>query len=193
MAAKIGFNAILLQCILLPVVEFEYQLINFTKNICIMSPQKKRSRKAAINKNNNLLIFFAIILVIAIISVVAAYYLSGEENSTNSMKVNETEKTVEQITPLEGTWVSNYDGTMLTVEGQSVTFESPSVDESNKVSGEITIEENIVTFSDEEGACKNIEGHYLYSIDEKDELFFKLIKDSCPKRLEIMTASWFKL
>lgn len=157
-----------------------------------MLPPKKRSRKAH-GKNNNVLIFFAIVLVLAIISVVTAYYLSGDDSNSNPTKVNETEKVTQTVTPIEGTWVSNYDGTMLTVEGRSVTFESPSVDESKKVTGEITIQDNIVTFSDINGSCKDIEGHYLYSIDEKNELFFKLIKDSCPKRLELMTASWFKL
>lgn len=157
-----------------------------------MPPRKKRSRSST-NKNNNVLIFFAIVLILAIISVVTAYYLSGEDSNSNPTKVNETEKAIQPVTPIEGTWVSNYDGTMLTVEGRTVTFESPSVDESNKVTGEITIEENIVSFTDEDGSCKNLEGHYLYSIDEKGELFFKLIKDSCPKRLELMTASWFKL
>ena len=157
-----------------------------------MPPRKKRSRSSA-NKSNNVLIFFVIVIALAIISIVAAYYLSGEDSNLNPTKVHKTEKVAQPVTPIEGTWVSNYDGTMLTVEGRSVTFESPSVDESNKVSGEITIQDNIVTFSNIKGSCKDIEGHYLYSIDEKDELFFKLIKDSCPKRIELMTASWFKL
>ncbi len=157
-----------------------------------MPPPKKRSKKSH-HKNNNVLIFFAIVLILAIISVVAAYYLSGEDSNLNSTKINKTEKVNQLATPIEGTWVSNYDGTMLTIEGRSVTFESPSVDESNKVSGEFTIQDNIVTFSNINGSCKDIEGHYLYSIDNKGELFFKLIKDSCPKRIELMTASWFKL
>lgn len=157
-----------------------------------MPPPKKRSRKAA-GKNNNLLIFFAIVLILAIISVVAAYYLSGEDSNSIHAKINETEEASKEVTPLEGTWVSNYDGTMLTIEGRDITFESPSVDESSKVTGVIAVEENIVTFNDKIGSCKNIEGHYLYSIDAKGELFFKLIKDSCPKRLETMTVSWFKL
>jgi hypothetical protein len=124
--------------------------------------------------------------VLAIISVIAAYYLSGEDNKH--------ENRTDVITnPIEGTWVSNYNGTMLTIEGRTVTLESPSVDDFNKITGKIIIEENIVTFTYENGSCKDLEGHYLYSIDEKGELFFKLIKDSCPHRLEVMTKTWFAL
>lgn len=150
-----------------------------------MSPRKKTTRSSA-GGSNNVILFFAIVLVLAIISVVAAYYLSGEENK------QENETTVGN-NPIEGTWVSNYNGTMLTIEGLTITVESPSVNESHKVTGKISIEENIVTFTYENGSCKDIEGHYLYSINEKKELFFKLIKDSCPHRLEVMTMTWFAL
>lgn len=159
-----------------------------------MPPSKRRSRKPA-GKNNNFLVFLAIIIVLAIISMVAAYFINGDESrpTTTSDDIQVIKKTDNRITPIEGTWVSNYDGTMLTIEGLTVVFESPSVDESSKISSNISVEENIVTFIDESGACKNIEGHYLYSLDENGELFFKLIKDKCPKRQELMTMSWFKI
>lgn len=152
----------------------------------------KRSRKTAKAKNgqNKLFIFFAIILVLAIISTIIAFYYQDEY--AESGPVEQTQAPA-QITSLEGTWVSNYDGKMLTISGLNVALESPSVDESGKISGSISIEDNIVTFMYKSGICKNMEGHYLYSINEDGELFFKLIKDSCENRIEIMTMTWFKL
>ena len=109
---------------------YDLHLINFTKK-CIMSPRKKTVRSSA-GKSNNVILFFAIILVLAIISVIAAYYLSGEDN-------NHENRTDVITNPIEGTWVSNYNGTMLTIEGRTVTLESPSVDDFNKITGKIII------------------------------------------------------
>ena len=56
------------------------------------------------------------------------------------------------------------------------------------------MEQNLVTFVNTSGkkVCIDIEGHYQFTFEE-DELTFKLIKDNCPRRIELMSASWFKL
>lgn len=132
---------------------------------------------------NNLILFFAIIVVLAIVSMVVAYFYSGEKKPDE----------VQQTTQIEGTWVSNYDGAMLTIEGYNITLESPSVDNGNLIRGSISLEKNIVTFIFENGPCDGIEGHYLYTIDEEGLLFFKLIKDECSGRRDRMSMKWFKL
>ena len=152
----------------------------------------KRSKKHGTTKNgqNNLLIFFAIIIILAIISTIIAFYYQDEFNET---VVDEQQQTATITTELEGTWVSNYDGKMLSINGMNITLESPSVDETSKITGQISVEDNIITFVYTTGLCENMEGHYLYSINKDGEVFFKLIKDSCENRIEHMTMTWFKL
>lgn len=151
----------------------------------------KRSKKTgAKNGQNNLLLFFAIIIILAIISTIIAFYYQDEFKETAPDDQQQTEV---KTTNLEGTWVSNYDGKMLSINGLNITIESPSVDETGRITGRISIEENIITFVYTTGICETLEGHYLYSINEDGEVFFKLIKDSCESRIEHMTMTWFKL
>jgi len=149
---------------------------------------QKRTKKTG---SNSILIFLAIIIVLALIYFISAYLKMD--------KTEEKEKTVEPktqtevIVPIEGTWVSNYNGTMLTIKGLTLTMELPGVDESKVIKGKIVLEKNNITFIYESGSCKGVEGHYQYTLNKKGELFFKLIKDNCPSRQELMSASWFKL
>ena len=121
-------------------------------------------------------------------------FLVKPDNSSESVEVAKAEAK-KPVSVIDGTWVSNYDGAMLTISGSSFTMELPGVDESGKIKGNVAYEENIVTFVYESGSstCKGTEGHYLYSIDKNGELFFKLIKDVCESRKERMTATWFRL
>lgn len=165
---------------------------------------KKRKRKSTQPKNNMLWVFIAIIIVIAIISMVISYFWVGGEKpdvfllpSDNNTEVVIKDKPAEKAiaSPIDGTWVSMYDGAMLTISGQSFTLEIPGVDESGKTKGTFSIEGNICTFVYQTGteACKGNEGHYLYSLTDSGELYFKLIKDICASRKERMTANWFSL
>jgi len=167
----------------------------------IMSAKSRKKRKT---RSNSLWIFVSIIIAIAIISMLLSYFWVEQEKpdvlllpkTEQDRKIVEpTKKQLEFATPLEGTWVSNYDGVMLTISGLSFTLESSGVDGTQKIKGDLSIEENIVTFVYTSGSevCKGPEGHYLYSIDGNGELFFKLIKDICDGRKERMTASWFRL
>jgi hypothetical protein len=171
----------------------------FTKNVMVIKPRKKRK-----NKFNPVWIFLSIVIAIAIISMLISYFWVEQEKpdvlllpktEKDQKAVEPTKEQLELATPLEGTWVSNYDGVMLTVSGLSFTLESSGVDGAQKINGDLSIEENIVTFVYTSGSevCKGPEGHYLYSIDGSGELFFKLIKDICDGRKERMTASWFRL
>lgn len=153
-----------------------------------MATTRRRSKKVW---NNNLLIFLALIIVLALISMVMAYFMT--DHTENNEKIKTPGNKSQVIVPIEGTWVSNYNGTMLTIKGQQITLELPSVDKPGIIKGKIAIGKNSVTFIYENGPCKSVEGHYQYSLNEKGELFFKLIGDNCPARREMMSASWFKL
>lgn len=155
-------------------------------------PVRKKNRQPS--GSNSLLIFLAIVVALALISIVAAYFITDEEDKIKTEKTDSPTKTIGQgKEELNGTWVSKYDGTMLTIKGLDVVFEMPSVDEAQKITGSISIEKNIITFLPSEGPCGNEEGHYFYSIDQKGELFFKLIKDKCQNREDLMSMTWFKL
>lgn len=174
------------------------------------SKSRGRSRK---KKTSPILIFILVIIALAAISMLLGYYLlrddsdkglkifGDESNKVETSKpdspgsVLKETPTQEKATLLEGTWVSNYDGNIMTIHGLHYTLESPSVDHVTKIKGRLSIEKSIITFVSQDGdeSCKNVEGHYLFTLEGTDEIFFKLIKDKCPQRKERMTLSWFKL
>ena len=161
---------------------------------------KKRNIQKTGTKNNQLFIFIAIIIVLAVVSIVTAYLLMDNDKEevvspTEQETTADTKMVAESVAQIAGTWVSNYDGVMLTIEGLTFSIESSGVDVTAKITGKLSVEGNIVTFVYESGneVCKSVEGHYLYSIEENGDLFFKLIKDTCPSRQERMSVSWFKL
>jgi hypothetical protein len=128
-----------------------------------------------------------------------AYLLMDEKEEKNTVP-SESEQEVtttnpESVAQIEGTWVSNYDGAMLTIKGFSFSVELSGLDAGPKMMGNLAVEGNIVTFVYDSGnkACQSIEGHYLYALENNGDLFFKLIKDNCESRKERMTATWFKL
>lgn len=171
------------------------------------SMAKKTNTKKKKNKGNGQLMkFVLVVLFIAIISVLIAYFYTNREkfkltetienmmNSSSDTTVT-TKKVKKQVkeNPLKGTWVSNYDGTMLTIKGDTFTLEMPSVDASSKVKGSVLIEKTIATFiNDANAVCPSVEGHYSFSF-ENDELIFSLIKDECDTRINRMSVSWFKI
>lgn len=163
---------------------------------------KKRTHRKTKKSSNSLFLFIAIVIVLAIISMAIAYFYSAnfptgaESIVTSNTQTEQKETPLKDVkTTLEGTWVSNYDGVILTISGLTFTIESPSVESAANISGNLSVEENIVTFVILKGStvCANAEGHYLYTMDDRGDLFFKLIKDSCASRKERMTASWFKI
>lgn len=164
-------------------------------------PPRSRKRRSA--KPNRLWVVVAIIIVIAIITMIVSYFYLDEDKPdvlllppTEQQDSDEgTDTSTAPVSQIDGTWVSNYDGAILTLRGDSFSLEISGVDETEKIEGSLAIESNIVTFVYVSGTevCKGPEGHYLYSIEDNGDIFFKLIKDICDSRKERMTATWFKL
>ena len=158
-----------------------------------------RSRKK-MQINKGLIIVIVVIVAIAAVSIFAGWYLSGgsteEINSAEKEQSEHTDKNEQKgiKTSLEGTWVSNYNGAILTIEGSSFEIELPSVDQTMSAKGTITVTDDQVTYVNTEGkeVCIHVEGHYRFTFEE-NEVFFNLIEDKCPSRIEIMSASWFSL
>lgn len=170
-----------------------------------MATSKSKPKKMKKTKFKPWLIFILIIILIALISMGISYYLTNSENlglkkwaanSQNSENVAETQATnqVSEKTPLEGSWVSYYDGAIFTFTGFDFILEIPSVDSPEKTTGKIAVAKTIVTFYYTSGnkSCLDVEGHYQFTFHE-GQLNFKIIKDLCSTRKERMTANWFKL
>lgn len=167
--------------------------------------KKKPAKKKKKTKFSPWLIFIFILIIIVALAMGISYYLTNSKNPTvhewanseeTAAETKSNEKTTKIIekTPLEGSWVSYYDGAILTFTGLDFVLELPSVDSPEKIKGKIAIESTIVTFYYSSGkkSCLDVEGHYQFSfIDE--ELNFKVIKDLCNSRKERMSANWFKL
>lgn len=176
-----------------------------------MATSKSKPKKKKKTNFSPWLIFVLAIILIALISMGISYYLttskdpvvhewatSDENTQTSSQpettaKVEKTTKAIEK-TPLEGSWVSLYDGAILTFTGLDFVIELPSVDSPEKITGKIALEKTIVTFFYTSGkkSCLDVEGHYQFTF-EGEELNFKIIKDQCASRKERMAANWFKL
>lgn len=166
--------------------------------------KKRKSRKKP-NRNNTTITLVMIIILLATISVVTAYFMLDDEDKpsqdlienltqTTTTEVNEKNTESKITTPIDGTWVSNYDGAMLTISGNTFSIEMPSVDASSKVKGSLAVEETIVSFSNTSGnkACIGKEGHYNFSFID-GELMLNKIKDPCESRAQRMSETWFKL
>lgn len=171
-----------------------------------MAKRRTTSRNSK-KRNNSFVVFLIVVIILALLSFAISYFMLNRETEINS-PVSETESPEEgnqgdaaaqeqdltEMTHLQGTWVSNYDGTMLTIEGRSCTFESPSVDSPEKVKGSLQVNKTIVTFVfTGNNSCGSSEGHYEYQKEAGGEVFFKRIKDPCESRSRMMSVSWFRL
>lgn len=171
--------------------------------------KKRRSRKKT-KSENSFITLVIIIVLLAIVSVVTAYFILGDdekqipdliENEAGTQNKSDVEthnndaiNESKTKTDIDGTWVSNYDGAMLTITGNTFSLEMPSVDASSKVNGSLAVEKTIVSFTNTSGnkACIGKEGHYNYSFID-GELMLNKIKDPCDRRSERMTETWFRL
>lgn len=165
----------------------------------VIIPRRKRHSKAQENPLRKLIVF---ILMLAVVSVIIAYFMLEDEKKQDEAPVQTTTEIQQEEEPVltvepayTGTWVSNYDGAILTLDRFSFTLEMPSVDQKTAIKGELSVVKNVLTFVYTSGSesCRGEEGHYQYSLEDNGDLFFKLIKDNCKSRKERMEASWFRL
>ena len=164
-----------------------------------MAKSTKSKKRNKPGNYKTLIVLFIVLVAIAIASVIISYFITNDQSDKLSQETEQSDQLTDDEqknikTSLEGTWVSNYDGAILTISGLTFDLDLPSVDESLTVEGTIAVEKNLVTFMNTKGkeVCKDIEGHYQFTFEE-DEISFKLIKDDCESRKERMTVSWFSL
>jgi uncharacterized ion transporter superfamily protein YfcC len=160
-----------------------------------MAPKTKKSKQ---QNKNSLITIIVVIVVLAAVSIITGWYFSdknSEKNTTPDKEQTaqtETKKQDALKTPIEGTWVSNYDGAMLSITGLSFCLDLASVDKSVTIKGTILVKDDLVTLINKNGICKDVQGQYKFTIKGKD-LTFSLVNDKCASRKERMTAGWFRL
>ena len=157
--------------------------------------RKTRKKRKQITLGN-LALFF---LVLVIISAIIAYFLTRPEEQSRKSKPSTTvpaqpvTTTAKQTNnyPLSGTWVSNYDGSILDIQGTTFRMEQPSVDSHHVENGNIYIGGNIVTFiyTDSASLCKGKPGIYFFE-RKKGLLILKLKTDICPGRKDKFATEW---
>jgi len=165
----------------------------------VAKSRKKRGTKA---QKSPLMLFLLIFILLAVLSAVIGYFILQEDKGEEAVAIETTSETQQEEEPIitieppyTGTWVSNYDGAILTLNRFSYTIEMPSVDQNAAIKGELSVVKNVLTFvnASESKTCAGEEGHYQYTFEDNGELFLKLIKDNCKSRTERMETSWFRL
>lgn len=174
---------------------------------------KKRTSKRSSRKrksNNSAIVVIMVVVIIALLSFFITYFIINDAQSAKVVKSstveNITETVVEKtevkpetgdsevLTAIDGTWVSNNDGAMLTIHGKNFTIELPSVDSPQKTKGTIIYNDNNVTFlySSAKTECGIKPGEYKYEIND-DEIFFNVVNDDCKLRAKQLECGWFRL
>jgi len=165
----------------------------------VVKSSKKRSSKA---QKSPLMLFLLIAILLAILSVAVAYFILQDDDKNEAIPAQTTTETQQEEEPTltvepmyTGTWVSNYDGAILTLNRFSFSIEIPSVDQKTAIKGELSVVKNVLTFVYTSGSetCRGDEGHYQYTLEDNGDIFFKLIKDNCKSRKARMEMSWFRL
>ncbi len=164
--------------------------------------RKKRSSK----KSNNGLWFLIVFLLLLLVSIFLGYYFTHHTTETNM----ESEQIRDSLTSplkqnasasqtatgvLDGTWVSEYDGTMMEIRGRRFSLEFPSINHGPLIHGRLKIHDHRIVFIYQTGSttCNGMQGTYRFEKKPKKRLLFKVITDSCKSRVERMTSAWYQL
>ncbi len=180
-----------------------------------MAKKRKTRRKSTAKKNGNssmgrLLIVLVIIAVLAfaityIITTTSQKDASIKESAKSENPMPEKVKDENQSRManegptikkgnIDGTWVSENDGSMLTIKGRDYTIELPNVDGTVMESGTVVVLQHQVTFVNtvEDADCTVSPGVYKYEVVE-NTIVFQKVEDKCKSRVSRLSANWFKI
>ena len=151
-------------------------------------------------KSKNSIWFIVTFLIILFVAIILGYFLSNRKQQAgegDKQSVKTTEKIVEKNktkNPLSGTWVSEYDGAIMDIKGDTFTLEVPSVSNGTVISGKISVQNKkvLLIYTSGSQTCKQKEGRYIFEFNNK-KLKFKLLTDECKSRADRMSVAWFRL
>ncbi len=177
-----------------------------------------RKSKRKNKRKGSFKVFLIIVILLALVSFAITYIVMNADNNSDGQKDNykqqdkgslgnEPSKNDTAPMPkitfsgesiekgnLDGTWVSENDGSMLTITGRKYSIELPNVDGTIVDRGTIVVLKNKVTFvdTDEDSPCTASAGVYGYKLKDNTIIFNK-IDDKCDSRNYRMTAKWYKI
>ena len=106
-------------------------------------------------------------------------------------KLPETEpkKEFKELKTLNGCWLSNEQGASLTLDDYGYRIDFFGVDASKPITGNYSIEKNLIIFTSDDSDCNGLDGTYRITFYKKD---FSLIAkdDDCSSRRNILEADW---
>ena len=90
---------------------------------------------------------------------------------------------------LSGSWLSSEQGASLTLDEYGYRIDFFGVDASKPITGNYSIEKNLIIFTSDDSDCNGLDGTYRITFYKKD---FSLIAkdDKCSSRRNILEADW---
>ncbi len=171
------------------------------KTIVMTTKRKSSSKKKKHPVNISVIII--IVALIAILSYAISYLFIHDASDEEMVTTNRNQTEMEQpakgnttiITLLEGSWYSEYDGSILTIGNNSFKLEFPGVDGSKITKGSVIIKGDEVILMNQSNSktCVDKPGKYKWSVSNKTKLSFTKINDPCPGRVERMVAGWERI
>jgi hypothetical protein len=157
--------------------------------------RRKKSRPLSIGQ---LVLFF---VILAVLSALIAFFIirpDKKTEQTHSTPVHQQAETAvisEKTTarnPLNGTWVSDNDGSILEIHQHTFSIEIPSIDRHTIRKGNCEVIQNQIRFSysDSLSNCLGKPGIYTFLIIKKTHVQFTPVKDACSGRAERLSAKW---
>lgn len=90
---------------------------------------------------------------------------------------------------IEGCWMSTTGGAVLTMKDFEYRIDFMGVDSGKPIIGTYLVEDDIITFSNKQGTCKDTAGAYEVNFNKK-EISFKCKNDDCTKRKSTLVTDW---
>lgn len=151
-----------------------------------------------VRKNKNKGVFWALLVIVIAIIAYLTYPQWG--SWIKERLVSNPEELPVQLEPenailIDNTWVSDMDGTLMTLKSNGdFSLEVPSVEQRKAIYGHYRVQGDKILFVNHPSTnvCVGIEGLYRFELDE-DLLVFTLISDGCSARKQYMKEAWAKL
>ncbi len=101
----------------------------------------------------------------------------------------EAKKETKEAKKLNGCWLSSNQGASLTIDDFGYRIDFFGVDASKPMTGNYSIENNLIVFTSDSNECDGIEGTYRITFYKKDiSLICK--DDKCSSRRNVLEADW---
>ena len=116
-------------------------------------------------------------------NVITETEVKKQETKTQKSESESKSKT------LNGCWLSNEQGASLTLDDYGYRIDFFGVDASKPITGNYSIEKNLIIFTSDDSDCNGLDGTYRITFYKKN---FSLIAkdDDCSSRRNILEADW---